>query len=45
MQDLYARGARRLEDLKYEPFPDISKAIPELVELPANVVVFKKGGI
>lgn len=26
----YDRGARRLEDLNYEPFPDISKAIPEL---------------
>ena len=30
MMDRYDRGARLLADLRYEPFPDISDAIPEL---------------
>lgn len=28
----YARGARMLEDLRYQPFPDISTAVPELAK-------------
>lgn len=38
MMNRYDRGARLLADLKYEPFPDISKAIPELADMQANVV-------
>ena len=34
----YDRGARMLADLKYLPFPDISKALPELCKDPSNVV-------
>jgi hypothetical protein len=30
----YDRGAKTLEDLAYAPFPDISRAIPELDEGP-----------
>ncbi|HEX7481244.1 MAG TPA: tyrosine-type recombinase/integrase [Polyangiales bacterium] len=33
----YERGARMLEDTRYQPFPDISKAIPELANDVANV--------
>ena len=36
MMKRYDRGARQLADLQYAPFPDISKAIPELAS-PANV--------
>jgi len=38
MMERYDRGARTLADLKYEPFPDLSKAIPELSDEVANVV-------
>jgi integrase len=38
MRARYARAARTLADLKYEPFPDVSKAIPELEKLPGNVL-------
>lgn len=38
MRARYARAARVLADLRYDPFPDISRAIPELGNLPANVV-------
>lgn len=34
----YERQARVLADLRYEPFPDISAAIPELAEFTDNVV-------
>jgi hypothetical protein len=34
----YDRGARTLADLKYLPFPNLSKAIPELSDEAANVV-------
>jgi integrase len=44
MRARYARAARTLSDLDYKPFPDISKAIPELVELPANVVLIRRQG-
>lgn len=46
MMDRYDRGARLLADLKYEPFPDIAGAIPELADLQANVirVAFAKKG-
>jgi integrase len=37
MMQRYDRGARQLADLQYEPFPDISKAIPELATDLANV--------
>jgi hypothetical protein len=42
----YDRGARMLADLQYEPFPDISRALPELADLPENVrrVDFGKRG-
>ena len=33
----YARQARTLADLKLDPFPDISDAIPELAQTPNNV--------
>jgi hypothetical protein len=33
MIDRYDRGAQTLSDLQYEPFPDISRALPELVEI------------
>jgi hypothetical protein len=29
----YKRAARSIADLTYEPFPDISRAIPELAQL------------
>ncbi len=34
----YERQARVLADLRYEPFPDVSTALPELVNLTDNVV-------
>jgi integrase len=37
MRARYARAARTLADLQYEPFPDISGAIPELLEARDNV--------
>ena len=37
MMNRYDRGARLLADLKYEPFPDVSKAIPELSNILSNV--------
>lgn len=43
MRARYARAARTLSDLDYKPFPDIEKAIPELAELPANVVLIRRG--
>jgi integrase len=41
MMNRYDRGARVLADLQYEPFPDISAAIPELT-LPPNVKRLRK---
>jgi len=41
MRARYARAARTLSDLDYKPFPEIDKAIPELAELPANVIPLK----
>jgi hypothetical protein len=38
MRARYARAARTLMDLKYVPFPDVSTAIPELLEPRDNVV-------
>ena len=38
MRARYARAARTLADLKYQPFPDVSRAIPELLEARDNVV-------
>jgi integrase len=38
MLDRYDRAARTLEELRYVPFPDISEAIPELLEPRDNVV-------
>lgn len=38
MQLRYDRGARMLADLRYVPFPDISEAIPELLERRDNIV-------
>jgi integrase len=45
MMNRYDRGARLLADLKYEPFPDISKAFPEFTEGRNNVrhVDFRRG--
>jgi integrase len=37
MRARYARAARTLADLQYEPFPDVSGAIPELLEARDNV--------
>jgi len=37
MRARYARAARVLADLKYEPFPSLDGAVPELWELPDNV--------
>lgn len=37
MMDRYDRGARLLADLKYQPFPDITHAIPELSSILSNV--------
>jgi hypothetical protein len=33
MLERYARAAKVLADLRYEPFPDIGRAIPELTAL------------
>jgi hypothetical protein len=33
----YERGARMLADLKYQPFPDLSEALPELSKDMSNV--------
>ncbi|HMJ12685.1 MAG TPA: tyrosine-type recombinase/integrase [Polyangiaceae bacterium] len=44
MRARYARAARTLSDLDYQPFPGIAKAIPELAELPANVVPLRRSG-
>ena len=33
MVERYNRAARMLADLRYDPFPDISRAIPELFEV------------
>ena len=41
MRSRYARAARTLSDLDYVPFPDLAKAVPELQELPENVIQFK----
>ena len=38
MRARYTRAARTLADLNYQPFPDISKAIPELLERRDNVI-------
>lgn len=38
MRARYARAARTLMDLNYVPFPDVSAAIPELLEPRDNVV-------
>ncbi len=38
MRARYARAARTLQDLNYQPFPDISAAIPELLENRDNVI-------
>jgi integrase len=37
MMDRYDRGARLLADLRYEPFPNVSRAIPELSSVLSNV--------
>ncbi len=37
MINRYDRGAQTLADLDYEPFPDISRAIPELAALPQEL--------
>ena len=37
MRGRYARAARVLADLKYEPFPSLDGWVPELWELPDNV--------
>jgi integrase len=37
MMQRYDRGARMLADLKYQPFPDISEALPELSKDLSNV--------
>jgi integrase len=37
MRARYARAARILADLKYEPFPSLDRSVPELWELPDNV--------
>lgn len=42
MRSRYARAARTLSDLDYVPFPNVAKAIPELAELPSNVVPIGK---
>lgn len=42
MMKRYDRGARMLADLKLEPFPDISSAIPELSEDLGNVTRLKR---
>ena len=41
MRARYTRAARTLQDLNYKPFPDVSKAIPELLERHDNVVSLK----
>ena len=38
MMARYDRGAHTLADLKYQPFPDLAKAVPELSDDAANVV-------
>lgn len=40
----YDRGARQLIDLQYEPFPDLTKAIPEFTEAARNVVRLRPKG-
>jgi hypothetical protein len=37
MRSRYARQARMLADLRYEPFPEVHDAAPELAALAANV--------
>lgn len=37
MRSRYARFARTLHDLRYDPFPSLIGAVPELWELPDNV--------
>jgi hypothetical protein len=43
MRERYERQARTLADLRYEPFPDVSRAIPELVEGRENVRRLSRG--
>jgi hypothetical protein len=38
MRGRYARAARTLQDLSYQPFPDIGEALPELLEKRDKVV-------
>jgi integrase len=38
MRTRYARAARTLLDLNYQPFPDLSEAIPDLLKRRDNVV-------
>ncbi len=38
MLQRYSRAVRTLQDLRYEPFPDISKAVPELSKRRTNVI-------
>jgi hypothetical protein len=38
----YSRAARTLSDLDYKPFPEIGKAIPELGDLPMNVISIRE---
>jgi integrase len=45
MRERYERQARTLADLNYEPFPDISRAIPELVEGRENVIRLRLHGL
>lgn len=42
MVERYNRAARTLADLKYEPFPDITTAIPELAEDRDNLLPFRR---
>jgi integrase len=42
MLDRYTRAARQLADLQYEPFPDLTDAIPEFVEAARNVVHLRR---
>lgn len=44
MRSGYARPARTLADLAYLPFPDLSTAVPELTDLPSNVVPLLRAG-
>ena len=42
MLDRYDRGARLLADRQYEPFPDLTQAIPEFVDAAQNVIPLRR---